>query len=242
MQRLRGSVYVEDEAIQAADLTGDGRHELPIDRQSWHVLAMSEGKICACLRFLDETSAATMDQLWIRHAGLAKNSSLSPLFRMTVDGEIARARREGLRFGEVGGWAIAKESRCSLQASRILLAMYALLELLGGCVGLATATLRHGSAGLLRRIGLMGADADGTALPRYYDPHYGCEMELLRFDSRRPAQKYADRVRDYILELASSPVVYAEGAAPWYRNGLALGSRRMPPYLPMSLEPVALAS
>lgn len=210
MQRLRGSVYLEDGAVLPSELTADGRHIQQIDRRSWHLLALSEGEVCACLRFLDETSASTVDELWVRQAGFAKSPASAPRFRRAVQSELARARREGLRFGEVGGWAISKNSRCSLQAARILLAAYALLQMLGGCVGVATATLRHGSAGLLRRIGLTGVEADGIELPSYYDAHYGCDMELLRFDSRRPDAKYAAKVRELMAELRSAPVLCDE--------------------------------
>ena len=28
-------------------------------------------------------------------------------------------------------------------------------------------------------------------MPRYFDPRYDCEMEILRFDSRYPGRKYS---------------------------------------------------
>jgi hypothetical protein len=34
----------------------------------------------------------------------------------------------------------------------------------------------------------------GSIVPPYYDPKYKCEMELLRFDSRKPNAKYAGLV------------------------------------------------
>jgi hypothetical protein len=41
-------------------------------------------------------------------------------------------------------------------------------------------------------------------VPSYYDPAYDCEMELLRFDSRRPNPKYAgviERLRETMADI-----------------------------------------
>ena len=37
----------------------------------------------------------------------------------------------------------------------------------------------------------IAVEVGGTVVPAYFDPKYNCEMELLRFDSRRPNAKYA---------------------------------------------------
>jgi hypothetical protein len=110
-------------------------------------------------------------------------------------------------FGEVGGWAVAEDYRRTLEPLRIILATYALLELLGGCVGVATATSRHSSATMLRRIGLHSLQSDGVDLPPYYDPQYSCEMEVLRFDSRYPNPKYREWVDQLASYLIAAPVV-----------------------------------
>src|SRR5437016_6010409 len=83
--------------------------------------------------------------------------------------EMQRARRLQMRFGEVGGWAVAEEHRWTLEPLRIILAAYGLGQLLGGCAGVATATMRHKSASILRRIGLNSLRWDGAELPPYYD-------------------------------------------------------------------------
>jgi hypothetical protein len=112
-----------------------------------------------------------------------------------------------IAFGEVGGWAVAERHRGTLEPLRIILATYGLLELLGGCSGVATATFRHGSASILRRIGLSSLMTDGAALPPYYDPNYDCEMEVLRFDSRSPNPKYRPAVRELASVLTSASVI-----------------------------------
>jgi hypothetical protein len=95
-----------------------------------------------------------------------------------------------LAYAEVGGWAIAPERRCTPEALRLALSTYAIAQLLGGSRGITTATMRHHSSSILRRIGGRPLIFDGIELPPYYDPRYGCEMEILGFDSREPGRTY----------------------------------------------------
>jgi len=207
MQRFRGSVYLSDGAIRPADLT-DGRHKVCIDEHSWHVLSIdSSGRICACLRYLEERTASGFDDLWVRHAALSQCPKFGNRFRGAVETEMERARQMQIGFGEVGGWAVAESHRGTLEPLRIILATYGLLQLRGGCTGIATATFRHSSATILRRIGLNSLSWDGAELPPYYDPKYRCDMEVLHFDSRFPNQKYRDSVSELSHALAASPVI-----------------------------------
>lgn len=212
MQSFRGQVYLSDGAVQASDLI-DGRHKVSIDEQSWHVLSLDAGgRICACLRYLEEGSAAGFQDLWVRHAALAQAPVLGDQFRGAVEAEMSRARAMNLGFGEVGGWAVAESHRWTLEPLRIILATYGLLQLHGGCSGVATATFRHSSATILRRIGLDSLTWNGVPLPPYYDPNYGCDMEVLAFDSRFPNPKYYNSVKELSVALGESPVVCREGA------------------------------
>jgi len=124
------------------------------------------------------------------------------------------ARKERMLFGEVGGWAIAPERRCTIEPLRTILATYGLLRLLGGVTGIATATHRHGSAPILRRIGLSALEGGGLEMPPYYDPQYQCDMEILRFDSRYPAAKYETWTGELTSFLQTTPVVCAKHLAP----------------------------
>jgi len=208
MQRLRGRVYAIDGAVQPEDLTSDGRHKMRTDDQSWHVLALNHyGKVCACLRYLEEHYARSFDDLHVRHAALTRSPMLGSKFRRAVEFEMEYARQMGTGFGEVGGWAVAEDHRGTLEPLRIILTTYGLLELLGGCSGVATATRRHHSSSMLRRIGLSSLQADGMEFPAYYDPQYRCEMEVLRFDSRHPNPKYRGWVHELAAHLSDAPVV-----------------------------------
>jgi hypothetical protein len=210
VQRLRGSIYLDDGAILPEELTSDGRHYQEIDGRSWHVLTLNAGgRISGCLRVLDETTAGGFEDLWIRHSAMARSDGWGYRLRQAIETEMQSARREGLAFGEVGGWAIAAERRCTTDALRIILATYALLELLGGSKGVATATCRHCSAPVLRRIGLSSLVAGDCELPAYYDPQYRCDMEVLRFDSRFPNPKYLAWVMELSAHLSTVPVIGA---------------------------------
>jgi hypothetical protein len=212
MQRFRGNVYLSDGAVQAGELI-DGRHRVTIDETSWHVLSLdSNGRIAACLRYTDERRASRFQELWVRHAELARSSEYGGRFRRAVEAQMVRARQLRLGFGEVGGWAVGESHRGTLEPLRIILATYALLQLQGGCTGLATATFRHSSAHILRRIGLSPLNADGEALPPYYDPKYGCQMELLSFDSRHPNERYRASVVELAGSLQNSPVICRDDA------------------------------
>jgi hypothetical protein len=95
----------------------------------------------------------------------------------------------------------------------------------------ATATVRHGSAAILRRIGLRPLRADNLELPPYYDPHYHCEMEALRFDSDFPNPKYARAIDELSAQLESVPVVCHVDKIPDWRDflcGIDLPAAKQP--------------
>jgi len=207
IQIFRGRIYLEDAAITPGELTPDGRHLLPIDKQSWHVISIDRtGEITGCLRFLEESAAVRFDDLWLRGAAVARGSGLGPEVRRAVEEEMARARKERVRFGEVGGWAISEQRRYGSEALRIVLSTYGLLQLLGDCIGLATATVRHGSAEILRKIGLSSLYAGDTPVAPYYEPQYGCLMEMLRFDSRRANGRFMGWIDELRSHLTTASV------------------------------------
>lgn len=231
MQRFRGSVYLQDGAIEQRQLSRDGRHRVAIDANSWHLLALdSSGNVCGCVRYYSHESDACFQELWVRHSALANSKVWGGAFRTAVEAELRQARRRNVSYVEVGGWAIAPERRCTIEAARTALATYSLAGILGGCIGITTATVRHSSSSLLRRIGGSSLRTEAGDLPPYYDPQYTCEMEVLRFDSEAPAPKYfslVDRLRSDILDV---PVICrSKPRQPWpsytpYRTHLPVPS------------------
>jgi hypothetical protein len=136
--------------------------------------------------------------------------------RRIIETDLDTARRMGLGYVEVGGLVITKQWRRTTAALDILAGSYALGELWGGCLGVCTATFRNGSASMIRRFsGSTSSSGDGP-FTVYYDPHYNCPMELLRFKSS-PAPKYAsliDSVKEKLLQTA--PIV--REPVQWFRR------------------------
>src|SRR6202451_4193484 len=127
--------------------------------------------------------------------------------REAVEAELDCARRRGVWYVELGGWAVCESLRCTTEAIRTLLTVYALSQVRGGAVGLSSATTRHHSSSILRRIGGRPLKAKGVEVSPYYDAQYACEMELLSFDSESPNQRYAGWIRDCREVLHQLPVV-----------------------------------
>src|SRR5271165_2580556 len=64
MQRLRGRIYLQDNAITREDLTDDGRHVQEIDEESWHLLIVNtNGRLVGCTRYLQHTPSTRFRRL-----------------------------------------------------------------------------------------------------------------------------------------------------------------------------------
>jgi hypothetical protein len=191
MQRLRGSIYLKDGAVERHQLTIDGRHQTPEDEKSWHLLMVDKrGHVDACVWYMAHNPNVSVDRLRVRHCPLLENAVWRRTLVGAVESELARAKQAGMGYAEVGGWAVAEQSRCTSEGLILALAGYSLGRLLGGALGITTATVRHCSSTILRRLGGTDLQIAGRTVPSYYDPQYKCQMELLRFDSRQPSSKY----------------------------------------------------
>jgi hypothetical protein len=211
MQRLRGSIYLHDGAVQREQLSSDGRHRTPEDVRSWHLLMMNrERRVTACAWYLQHGEGTTFDRLRVRSCPLARIDGWRQTLWLAIQSEIARARHDRLGYAEVGGWAVVPESRCSSEGLLLALAAYSLGRVMGGVLGLTTATVRHSSSAILRRLGGSALEMGGESVPSYYDPKYRCEMELLRFDSRKPNPRYAALI-ELLREKLSTVAVVAQG-------------------------------
>jgi len=219
-QRLRGSIYLSDGAIRQADLSHDGRHRTAEDARSWHLLFLNKAnQISSCAWYLEHTQLPSFEHLRVSHCPLTRMDGWQRCISDAVQQDIARAGRAGLNYAELGGWAVAPESRRSPDGLLMALATYALSRALGGALGMTAATVRHSSSSILRRLGGVPLESDGVIVPPYFDDRYDCTMELLRFDSRRPNQKYnslVDRLRD---KLAHVPVIAAAISTDLIANG-----------------------
>jgi hypothetical protein len=214
MQRLRGSIYLHDGALQHEQLSPDGTHQTPEDQRSWHLLMLDKGqRVSSCVWYLEHDNTISAEQLRVKHCPLAQQEAWQTRLRHAVESELARARSARLRYAEVGGWAVSKRSRCTSEGLLLALGAYSLGRILGGALGLTTATTRHSSSTILRRLGGSPLEVGGLHVPSYYDSKYDCEMELLRFDSRRVDAKYVGLVELLRKKLAHVSVIATATAA-----------------------------
>lgn len=242
IQRLRGKLYLEDGAIEHWHLTVDERYHLPSDDVSCHLLAVNQGCVTGGARLQIHSGDASFSDLAVSHSAQAHSAAWRAALRNAVSRDLQYARSNGLRFIEAGGWALTPELRCTTEALRIALSSFAIGKLLGGAVGLCTATVRHHSSSILRRLGAHALIWDGREIPRYYDPAYGCEMEVMRFDSHSPNKRFQGWIDQLEKELQSAPVFCANiAAAAESESLLALsGALGRDKYAPGSGDPAAL--
>lgn len=207
-QSLRGRIYLQDGAVQPSDLLADDRHIQAADFQAWHLLTLDENEtVVACIRYFAHEAGVRFSELSVAGSGVAQSTELGPRVREAVETELDCARRRGVWYVELGGWAVCESLRCTTEAIRTLLMVYALSQVRGGAVGLCSATTRHHSSSILRRMGGRPLRAGGVEVSSYYDAHYTCEMELLSFDSESPNQRYASWISDFREGLRQVPVV-----------------------------------
>lgn len=215
-QLLRGQVYLKDGAIQACELDEDGRFHMRGDESSWHLLLVEgAGKVIGCARYLVHPNDVSFHRLRISHSALAKHSVHGSKVRAAVEKDLALAREKRFSYVEIGGWALAEEWRGSRAALEILVGSYALANLWGGCLGVCTATVRHGSSSMLRRIGGTGLTYRNEELPPYEDPQYDCLMELLRFDCRTPAPRFSPLIGQMKSQLSDVVAITPDPVREW---------------------------
>jgi hypothetical protein len=208
LQRLRGEAYLEDGAIDRSELESDGRYVQPQDAGAWHLVSLNDcGDVCGCARYIAHSGRLRYAETGVSSSPLSRSAEWASSLRTAVTSEIALANRLGVDYVEVGGWALAPQLRCTSEALRIALAMFSLARLLGGCIGLTTATRRQCSASILRRIGGQTLTTNGVGIPPYFDPRYDCDMEILRFDSSRPNPRFERWIEELKHHLSAVPVI-----------------------------------
>lgn len=211
VQQFRGEVYVEEGNLTSKDMATDGRHVQAADVKSWHLFTMNgRNEVEACGRLLPHPENVDYGDLGVAHSSLAESKEWGPVLREAVEEEIRIARHRGVRFVEFGGWAVSRRLRCTTEAVRMCLAWYALCRAIGGTIGLGTANTGHHSSAILRRIGGRPLAKAGEPIPRYYEPRYRAELEILCFDSAEPNPRYAAQIEQCVHALGTVTVLTAE--------------------------------
>jgi hypothetical protein len=208
MQRFRGHVYLSEGNLTPEDLTADRRHFQFVDYSSWHLLTIDErGSVVACGRLVFHRPEAEFSELLVSRCALAHSKRWGRALRAAVEGEMRSAQQEGKEFAELGGWAVIRDLRCSTEAVRMVLAGYALGQAVGGVRGISTVDVCNHSSSILRRIGGIPLRDRETELPQFYEPQYRRDLEVLRFDSSQPSQRYGEHIQQCRQSLETVPVV-----------------------------------
>lgn len=212
-QRLRGHIAVREGAMRAEQLTPDGRDASPVDERAWHLLTLDDvGSVAGCVRMHMHAKNPRFSDLTISHTALAGCNERGPVLRAAVEAEIQHAQETGSAVVEVGGWVLADHLRRSSEAARLALGVWAWGQMLGGAVGFATATLRNHSACILGRIGGSALSHLGREIPKFYEPKYSTDIQILRFHSASYGEQYRGLVQMLSAEFANIPVLCARPA------------------------------
>lgn len=208
VQRLRGRIALQEGALQASQLTADGRDASSLDPKSWHLLSLgSSGRVEGCVRMLVHPRPSKFENLNVSQTKLAKCQECGIKLRSAVEAEMRVAQRVGAQVVEVGGWVLSEQMRGTQEAVRLALGVWAWGRLLGGAIGIATATIRNNSAYMLGKIGGRPLQYRGEPIPQYFEPKYGCEIQILRFESETYSNRFAPIVDSMSAELIHSIVV-----------------------------------
>ncbi len=221
LQRLRGEIYREDGAVGDSALTPDGRHTSPTDNVSWHLLTVdNHGEVLGCIRFRQHSTTAQFDDLGLKESSQANCSIWGRKLKASVTADLQTARDLGFKYIEVGGWALSRQIRATTEALQSVLSIFAWSQVMGGALGVSTATERNGSASILKRLGGNPMQFDGCALPPYYDGHYNCGMEILRFDSRLPNPRYAEAIQELRRKISRIEIVQDASEQTGYQSNV----------------------
>ena len=109
MQRLRGRVYLQDQAIKEWELDDEGRFHMHGDEQSWHLLLLDEKKeVIGCAKYRVHQSNVAFQMLHVSQATVAKDAALGAKVRTAVEADLRRCQQNNLAYVEVGGWALSE--------------------------------------------------------------------------------------------------------------------------------------
>lgn len=224
IQLVRGLALRELGQI-GTHLLPDGRHFQPLDFQSWHVLLHNdEGKVLGCARYRPVQGG--FDQLGASQASIAYSNRYGPLLKSAIERHICNARQNQVQYGEVGAWALRRETRGTTSAVNIALMTWTLAHHLGGGMGITTASRTNHSASILRRLGARRL----ANLPAYYEPKYGSVIEILAFNKDDLDERFAGRMEKLKNEICEIPVVCAADAPVSSGEILPFGTPALPPY------------
>jgi hypothetical protein len=209
MQRLRGRVALREGAVTPSMLDSSARYIMPGDENSWHLLRLyDDGRVAGCARILVHPRNVNFPKLRIASASVSQCTFWARHVRNAVESELTRARLNDLTTIEPGGWVVDEALRGTCEAVSLAISAFAWAQILGDCIGFLTATVKHGSATILRRLGGRQLKTEGETIPGYFEPAWGCNMELLHFDTNSLNPRFEPSLSSARSRLLESPVVF----------------------------------
>jgi hypothetical protein len=214
MQRMRGRVALQENAITPNMLDFAGRHVMPGDEKGWHLVRLhGDGKVVGCARILVHPRNVLFQGLRIAASAVARCANWAHHVQKSVESDLSYARRHNVNVIEPGGWVIDEELRGTREAVSMAISAFAWAQVLGDCIGYLTATVKNSSSAILRRLGGRNLQNADTTIPRFFEPSWGCDMELLRFDTKSLNPRFDDTLGAVRHLLLNSPVVSPDAAA-----------------------------
>ena len=155
------------------------------------LITAKSGEIIGCIRLRLHEGSCVEGGLGVNDCLTRMHHDRARIHRAAIREFTAAVSRSGRPLCEPGGWAICPDHQKSSVALILGCACWALGQLLGGMIGLAFANTY--SAAMIRRLGGFSLVPDGAHGMFVFDEYYGRDLELIAFDSTRPAPAY-DRV------------------------------------------------
>ncbi len=215
MQVMRGAVALHEGAIRPCDLDADLRHQMPEDLVSWHLLRVSEdGRVRGCARILVHPERVLFTALRLSNAAIAKSMEWSREVRFAVEADIVSAQAANLTLIEPGGWVLDAKCRGGLDGISIALSVFAWSQLIGGCLAYVTATVKHESSSILKRLGGSPLSFGGVPIPRYYEPEYNSEMEIIQLYTKKLNARFEPLMASLRRVLAHSMILQSSVDGP----------------------------
>jgi hypothetical protein len=214
VQKLRGRIAFDEGAVREQDLLPEYRHEMDGDAESWHLVRVDENEnVLGCARILVHPDWVDYFSLRVSRSAIATDGDWRSEVREAVEKDMRMARDSGMMIVEPGGWVIDESLRGKTEAIELALSAFAWSQLVGGCLAYVTATVKHHSAAMLRRLGGSPLRVNGKTLPSYYDRQYDCEMEILKIETGSLNPRFEPAMAPLRTLLSLTSVIQAEAKA-----------------------------
>lgn len=210
LQRFRGRIYRQDNAIPASALDSTGRFYNHIDYRSWHIIARNQGgEMSGVLRLNLHKSNTAVEELHLYEVLERMNPDNKKLYYDSLQEFIYKTAGNHPFICEPGGWAV-DITRCESTTGLCLAASaWALQQLVGGWPAIASATVKHKAAELLKLMGGIHALNDPT-LSRFYDPYYRSDLEIIFFIPEFVSPRFVKLINNIKAQLLDKEVIMPE--------------------------------